>query len=102
MIVVSEKETASDIRALGAQVACEVRTDRVSRVLYSTNASDHQIEPLAVAFPRDVAELAEVIATAAGLGLPALRRGPGTSPPGGQAACAPSFFMHSPDTGLRR
>lgn len=39
------KETASAIRALGARVGCEVRADQVSRVLYSTDASNHQSSP---------------------------------------------------------
>jgi FAD/FMN-containing dehydrogenase/Fe-S oxidoreductase len=73
------KETTSAIRALSTRVGCEVRADQVSRVLYSTDASNHQIEPLAVAFPRDIAELAEVVAVAADLELPLLPRGAGTS-----------------------
>ncbi len=58
---------------------CEIRTDRLTRVLYSTDASNHQIEPLGVAFPRDLPELAQIIAAAADLGLPVLPRGAGTS-----------------------
>jgi FAD/FMN-containing dehydrogenase/Fe-S oxidoreductase len=79
MTVANGKDTAGAIRALGVRVGCEVRTDRLSRVLYSTDASNHQVEPLAVAFPRDIAELAEVITAAADLGLPVLPRGAGTS-----------------------
>ena len=49
------------------------------RVLYSSDASNHQVEPLGVAFPRDEAEVAEVVALAHGLGFPLVPRGAGTS-----------------------
>jgi len=60
-------------------LACELRFDRLTRILYSTDASNHQIEPLGVAFPRDEAEVAEIVAAAAALGIPILPRGAGTS-----------------------
>ena len=79
MTVALGPEAASAVRALRSRVGCELRTDRLSRVLYSTDASNHQVEPLGVAFPRDIPELAQTIAAAAELGIPVLPRGAGTS-----------------------
>ncbi len=67
--------------ALRARVGCEIRTDRLSRVLYSSDASNHQIQPLGVAFPRDLPELSHIIAAAADLGLPVLPREQGPAWP---------------------
>ncbi len=73
-------DTASTaLAALRARVGCELRTDRLTRVLYSTDASNHQVQPLGVAFPRDLSEVSQIIAAAADLGLPVLPRGAGTS-----------------------
>jgi FAD/FMN-containing dehydrogenase/Fe-S oxidoreductase len=57
----------------------EVRTDPVSRLLYSTDASIYQIEPLGVAFPRTLDDLAAVVETAARYRIPILPRGSGSS-----------------------
>ena len=65
----------------------EARFDPFSRTLYSTDASNHQIEPLGVVFPRSGEEVAAVVAKAAELRLPVLPRGSGTSL-GGQAVGA--------------
>jgi len=64
---------------LRRRLDCELRFDRLTRILYSTDASNHQIEPLGVAFPRDEAEVAEIVTAAAALGVPILPRGAGTS-----------------------
>lgn len=57
----------------------EVRFDPYTRVLYSTDGSNHQIEPVGVALPRDEDDLAAAVATAAEFGVPVLPRGAGTS-----------------------
>jgi FAD/FMN-containing dehydrogenase/Fe-S oxidoreductase len=74
-----DPDRSGAVRALKARVGCEIRTDQISRVLYSTDASNHQIEPLGVAFPRDLSEAAQVVAACHELGLPLLPRGAGTS-----------------------
>ena len=46
-------ETASVLQAeLEARVQGEVRFDAVSRMLYSTDASNYQIDPIGVVIPR--------------------------------------------------
>ncbi len=57
----------------------EIRTDRFSRLLYSTDASIYQIEPLAVLVPKSHEDVAAAVALASRLGLPLLPRGGGTS-----------------------
>jgi FAD/FMN-containing dehydrogenase/Fe-S oxidoreductase len=63
------------------------RFDPYSLVLYSTDASNHQVEPLGVVFPRDTDDVAAVLTKASELRLPVLPRGSGTSL-GGQAVGA--------------
>jgi FAD/FMN-containing dehydrogenase/Fe-S oxidoreductase len=61
------------------RTGCDVRTDRLTRILYSTDASIYQIEPQAVAFPRSAPEASAVITTAIDAGLSITPRGAGTS-----------------------
>ena len=56
-----------------------VRTDLTTRILYSTDASIYQIEPLGVVFPRRVDDLQAIMETCAGFGVPVLARGSGSS-----------------------
>lgn len=56
-----------------------VRTDSVTRILYSTDASIYQINPLGVVFPTCQDELSAVIAIAANNKIPVLPRGAGSS-----------------------
>ena len=65
--------------ALGAAVAGEVRDDDYTRHLFSSDASMYSVEPLAVVFPRDAADVAAVVAVCARLHVPLLPRGAGTS-----------------------
>ncbi len=58
---------------------CEVRFDRATRILWSTDASIYQIEPTAVAFPRSAAEASAVIRAGITAGLSITPRGAGTS-----------------------
>ncbi len=65
--------------ALRAELAGEVRDDAYTRHLFSRDASMYSIEPLAVVFPRDAADVAAAVAVCAGRGVPVLPRGAGTS-----------------------
>lgn len=71
-------------KSLESRLAGEVRFDPFARALYSTDASNHQIEPLGVVLPRSADDLSAVLETAAEFGVPVLPRGAGTSL-GGQA-----------------
>ena len=62
----------------------EIRTDTASKILYSTDASMYQIEPLGVAVPRTQEDLIAAVELAARYKIPILPRGAGTSL-GGQA-----------------
>lgn len=57
----------------------EVRFDQPTRILYSTDASIYQIEPLGVAFPRTIDELSTCVEIAAAHRVPILARGSGSS-----------------------
>ena len=57
----------------------EVRFDAYSKVLYSTDASIYQIEPLGVVIPRHRDDVTAVMGLAARYGIPVLPRGGGTS-----------------------
>jgi FAD/FMN-containing dehydrogenase/Fe-S oxidoreductase len=61
------------------QCDCEVRDDRLTRILYATDASIYQIEPTAVAFPKSAQEASAVIAAGIDAGLSITPRGAGTS-----------------------
>ena len=60
----------------------EVRFDRLSRGLYSTDASIYQVEPIGVVIPRTTADVWQTIQIAAEEGVPVLPRGAGTSQAG--------------------
>src|SRR6516162_9097359 len=68
--------------ALGEGVAGEVRFDRLSRALYSTDASVYQIVPLGVVFPKSAADIVATVKTCARFGVPLTARGGGTSQAG--------------------
>ncbi len=57
----------------------EIRTDLASRILYSTDASMYQIQPLGVVIPRTQEELHAVVELAVKYKIPVLPRGAGTS-----------------------
>jgi FAD/FMN-containing dehydrogenase/Fe-S oxidoreductase len=61
------------------QTGCEARFDKLTRQLYSTDASIYQIQPLGVAFPRNAQQASAVIHAAASAGVPVTPRGAGTS-----------------------
>src|SRR5215212_3161722 len=57
----------------------EIRLDVGSRILYSTDASIYQIEPLGVAIPKTQEDLQAAVELAAKYQIPILARGAGTS-----------------------
>ena len=63
--------------ALEKAITGEVRFDQPTRILYSTDASIYQIEPLGVAFPRTIDELSACVGIAAAHSIPILARGSG-------------------------
>ena len=90
----------------------DIRTDIASRILYSTDASMYQIEPLGVAVPKNQDDLQSAVELAAKYKTPILPRGSGSSL-GGQAigealislGCGIGFELHQgvhtgPDAGF--
>jgi FAD/FMN-containing dehydrogenase/Fe-S oxidoreductase len=75
-----------DQRALGTAlrkaVTGEVRFDRISRALYSTDASVYQIVPLGVVLPKSEADVLATLRLCAEHGVPITARGGGTSQAG--------------------
>ena len=65
--------------ALRRATSSEIRTDTATRLLYSTDASIYQIEPLGVAFPRQMEDLAAIMEICASYDVPVLPRGAGSS-----------------------
>jgi len=57
----------------------EVHFDRMTRLLYSTDASIYQMMPIGVAFPRDADQVAAAVEIAAEHAVPILPRGGGSS-----------------------
>jgi FAD/FMN-containing dehydrogenase/Fe-S oxidoreductase len=77
--------TLDDLRLeLESQTAGEVRFDRISRALYSTDASVYQIDPQGVILPRTREDLVQIVRICAARGCPITMRGGGTSQ-GGQS-----------------
>ncbi len=68
--------------ALARAVTGEVRFDRLSRALYSTDASVYQIVPLGVVLPKSEADILATIAACARFSVPLTARGGGTSQAG--------------------
>ena len=64
---------------LSRRVDGEVRFDPHSRLLYSTDASIYQMEPVGVVIPRSAADVQAVVEFAAREGIPVLPRSGGTS-----------------------
>ena len=70
------RETADD---LGALVEGVVRFGRHDRMLYATDASIYQVEPLGVVIPASIEDVQRVVVYCAKHALPILPRGGGTS-----------------------
>jgi len=69
-------------RELASKITGEVRFDRVSRALYSTDASVYQIEPIGVVVVRSRDDVVQVVRTCRAFGCPLTVRGGGTSQAG--------------------
>ena len=70
------EELAQELRR---RISGEVRFDPFSRVLYSTDASIYQMEPVGVVVPRSVEDVLAVMEVARDNKVPVLPRGGGTS-----------------------
>src|SRR5712664_434832 len=82
-VLSAAKIDAAGLQAeLKAAVTGEVRFDRLSRALYSTDASVYQIVPLGVVLPRTEADIVATVRTCARFGIPLTARGGGTSQAG--------------------
>src|SRR6201988_3224102 len=64
---------------LKKRIEGDIRFDRYTRLLYSTDASIYQIEPIGVVVPRHKGDVQAVIEVANKIGVPVLPRGGGTS-----------------------
>ena len=66
-------------RKLARAIEGEVHFDRLTRGLYSTDASHYQVEPLGVVFPRSIGDVQAILEVARSNDVPVLPRGGGTS-----------------------
>jgi len=66
-------------QALRKRVEGAVRFDKMTRLLYATDASIYQIEPIGVVLPRHAGDVQAVIEVANRFNVPILPRGGGTS-----------------------
>src|SRR5688572_17386542 len=78
----SRVDVAALERALRTSIAGEVRFDRVSRALYSTDASVYQIEPLGVVVARTREDVVQTVRLCHQFRCPLTLRGGGTSQAG--------------------
>jgi FAD/FMN-containing dehydrogenase/NAD-dependent dihydropyrimidine dehydrogenase PreA subunit len=76
VIMTSVRDLESDLRRV---VKGDVRFDRHSRLLYSTDASMYQVEPIGVVVPRTVDDVHATLEVARTNGVALLSRGGGTS-----------------------
>lgn len=68
-----------DLSGLTRAARCEVRTSRHDRMLYATDASIYQVEPLGVVIPASVDDAAKSVGWCGQQRIPMLPRGGGTS-----------------------
>src|SRR5215831_5813792 len=66
-------------QALKSRISGEVRFDRASRLMYSTDASIYEIEPIGVVIPRTHEDVFATMEVARDFKVPILPRGAGTS-----------------------
>ena len=67
------------INSLEGTVKGEFRTDKVTRLLYSTDASIYQIEPMGVFYPEDLDDISACVEAASAFNVSILARGSGSS-----------------------
>src|SRR5438270_2912057 len=75
--------TSAQQRAALAGANCDIAFDNLTRQLYATDASLYQIEPVAVAFPRNARQASALIQAAMQAGVSVIPRGAGTGLVGG-------------------
>ncbi len=86
-VIDASRPAAIDLQALEQALASvlggeSVRSDRVSRALYSTDASVYQIVPLLVAFPATAGDVQAIVRVCREFRVPITARGGGTSQAG--------------------
>ena len=79
MIASVDKDYRPLVEELRKRIDGEVKFDKYSRLLYSTDASIYQIEPIGVAIPRHKGDVQAAIEVARRFEVPLLSRGGGTS-----------------------
>ena len=75
----SDADTRELVHELARRIRGEIRFDRLSRLLYSTDASIYQIEPVGVVIPHGVEDVIATTEIAAEHNVPVIPRGGGTS-----------------------
>jgi FAD/FMN-containing dehydrogenase/Fe-S oxidoreductase len=75
----SDSELTQVEYQLSSRVDCELRFSKHDRLLYSTDASIYQVEPLGVAIPTSTDQICSLLRACNELELPVLPRGGGTS-----------------------
>jgi len=79
-VVDHRADESGDLRAvLAERIEGEVRFSRHDRMLYATDASIYQVEPIGVVVPRSCEDVSAVVAACAEHGVAILPRGGGTS-----------------------
>lgn len=79
-MVHTEDEIRRDVQEeIRRRIRGELRCDKFSRILYSTDASIYQIEPLGVVIPKSIEDILAVCEVALKYKIPILPRGSGTS-----------------------
>lgn len=76
---VADQDTRALVEELRNEIDGEVRSDKMTRLLYSTDASIYQVEPIAVVMPKTADDVIAVVSTASQYNVPILPRGGGTS-----------------------
>jgi FAD/FMN-containing dehydrogenase len=71
------------VAELKKNITGEIKVDPISRILFSTDASIHRIEPLGVVFPCSSDELIPIVRLCHQYGIPIIPRGSGSGLAGG-------------------
>lgn len=79
----AETAQSAVIAALTQRFPGQIRSDRLARALYATDASIYEITPDAVFFPRSVEDVCAAVAICSEHGMPVTPRGAGTGLTGG-------------------
>ena len=78
-LVASKTDTYQLVNELSKRVEGDVRFDKISRTLWSTDASIYQIEPVGIVLPKSQDDVIAVLETARSYGVSVLPRGGRTS-----------------------